>query len=77
MPVLARLKHCLIAMYFHDHNPPHFHVLGKDGREAEILIDGLEVRRNKLDRKALKEALDWAQANEAFLKETWDEFQDL
>lgn len=31
-----------IAMYFADHNPPHFHVLGRDGA-AQVAIETLEV----------------------------------
>lgn len=63
-------------MYFDDHNPPHFHVLGNDGREAEVLIEGLVVRKGQLDRKAMKEALDWAQENDSFLRRTWDDFNN-
>lgn len=74
MPVLARLQYCLIVMYFADHNPPHFHVLGNDGREAEVLLGSLEVGKGAVDRRAIKEALDWARQNESFLKETWDDF---
>ena len=74
MPVIARLQYCLIALYFDDHNPPHFHVLGNDGREAEVLIDGLVVKKGRVDRRALKEALDWAKANKDLLTETWDDF---
>jgi hypothetical protein len=76
MPVIARLRYCLIAMYFDDHNPPHFHILGNDGREALVRLGDLAVLKGNVERGALKEALDWAAANEAFLRETWDAFQD-
>lgn len=72
MPVLARLQYCLIAMYFDDHNPPHFHILGHDGREALVAIGDLAVLRGDVDRRALREALDWAKSNRGFLQETWD-----
>lgn len=62
-------------MYFDDHNPPHFHILGHDGREAEVMLDGLAVRKGEVDRRAVKEALDWAAQNKAFLLETWNDFQ--
>lgn len=61
-------------MYFRDHNPPHFHVLANDGREAQVRIDGLQLLNGEVDRRALDEAREWATRNEAFLKETWDEF---
>ena len=45
-------------MFFADHNPPHFHVLGRDG-QAQVAIETLEVigMRGKVD---LAEALAWA-----------------
>ena len=76
MPVIARLRHCLIAMYFDDHNPPHFHVLGNDGREAEVLIRGLTVRKGEVGRRAMTEALEWARTSEALLWERWNDFND-
>jgi hypothetical protein len=61
-------------MYFDDHNPPHFHILGHDGREAEVALAGLRRIKGEVDRRAMREALAWAVANAAFLKETWDDF---
>ncbi len=59
-------------MFFADHNPPHFHVLGKEGA-AQVAIATLEVMQmsGKLD---LREALDWAMANRSFLEAKWEEF---
>ena len=74
MPVIARLRLSVIAMYFDDHNPPHFHILGNDGREAEILIRDLSIRKGDVGRRALKEALDWAAESEALLWERWNDF---
>jgi sigma-B regulation protein RsbU (phosphoserine phosphatase) len=42
MPRLARFASAEIAMYFADHPPPHFHVLGRDGA-AQVDIESLEV----------------------------------
>ena len=42
MPRLARFAGCEIAMFFADHNPPHFHILGREGA-AQVRIDTLEV----------------------------------
>lgn len=74
MPILARLRYCLVLMYFEDHNPPHFHVRDRDGREAEVGLKSLEVLKGDVDRRALREALEWARENEDFLAETWDDF---
>ena len=75
MPVIARLQYCLIAMYFDDHNPPHFHIHGLDGREAEVGLRGLVVLKGEVDRRAAREALDWAKSHGALLEETWNAFQ--
>ncbi len=58
-------------MYFGDHNPPHFHVLGREGA-AQVRIDTLEVMAlsGKID---LREAIAWAQANRAILAAKWAE----
>ncbi|MBL9055005.1 MAG: DUF4160 domain-containing protein [Rhodobacteraceae bacterium] len=74
MPVIARLQYCLIAMYFEDHNPPHFHILGLDGREAEVLLRDLSILKGEVDRRAAKEALSWAAENRGFLEESWNDF---
>jgi hypothetical protein len=59
-------------MYFADHNPPHFHVLGREGA-AQVWIDTLEIINisGKLD---LHEALEWAAKNKAVLELKWQEF---
>ncbi len=59
-------------MYFGDHNPPHFHVLGREGA-AQVRIDTLEITATsgKVD---LREALDWAAKNRALLNAKWQEF---
>jgi hypothetical protein len=72
MPGLKRFSSSEIAMFFADHNPPHFHVLGKDGA-AQVRIDTLEVivSNGKID---LNEALAWAAENRPFLEEKWREY---
>lgn len=59
-------------MFFADHNPPHFHVLGRDGA-AQVRIDTLEViaMSGKVD---LREALVWAADNRTLLEAKWQEF---
>ncbi len=68
---LKRFANCEIAMFFADHDPPHFHVLGKEGA-AQIEIGTLRVLAlsGRLD---LREALDWAGKNEALLRSKWTE----
>jgi hypothetical protein len=70
MPRLIRFASTEIAMYFADHPPQHFHVLGRDGA-AQVTIDTLEVIGSS-GRIDVREALAWAEQNQAFLQETWD-----
>lgn len=71
MPRLFRFSASEIAMYFADHNPPHFHVLGREGA-AQVRIDSLEIIQmsGKVD---LQEALKWALHNRAYLEMKWEE----
>jgi hypothetical protein len=66
-----RFSNSEIAMYFADHNPPHFHVLGRDGA-AQVSIDDLEViaMSGRID---LSEALAWAAENKDLLRVKWNE----
>ena len=49
-------------MYFEDHNPPHFHVLANDGREAQVRLGSLRVLNGEVDKRALAEAREWGAA---------------
>jgi hypothetical protein len=66
-----RFSNAEIAMFFADHNPPHFHVLGRDGA-AQIAIETLEVIAMS-GRVDLREALEWAAENKTVLREKWEE----
>jgi hypothetical protein len=72
MPRLIRFSSTEIAMFFADHPPPHFHVLGREGA-AQVAIGSLEViaMSGRID---LREALEWAAANTALLEAKWAEF---
>jgi hypothetical protein len=71
MPRIMRFSNTEIAMYFADHNPPHFHVLGRDGA-AQVSIEELDVIAMS-GRVDLSEALEWARENKALLREKWNE----
>ena len=58
-------------MYFGDHSPPHFHILGREGA-AQVRIDTLEVI-NQSGRIDMRDALEWAAENRALLEAKWDE----
>jgi hypothetical protein len=69
MPRIARFASTEIAMYFADHPPPHFHVLGRDGA-AQVEIETLEVieMSGRID---LREALEWAAPRRDELRAHW------
>lgn len=71
MPRLKRFSNAEIAMFFADHNPPHFHVLGREGA-AQVAIETLEVIAIS-GRVDLREALEWAAANREALSAKWNE----
>jgi len=72
MPRLQRFSSTEIAMFFADHNPPHFQVLGREGA-AQVRIDMLEVIASS-GRIDLSEALAWAAGKRALLEEKWAEY---
>ena len=76
MPVIVRLQYCVISMFANDHNPPHFHIYGVDGRDAQVRLGALTVINGEVDRRALKEAVEWAKQNTDFLAETWNDYQN-
>lgn len=71
MPRLKRFSSTEIAMFFADHPPPHFHVLGREGA-AQVRIDTLEViaASGRID---LREALAWAADNRPLIEAKWKE----
>ncbi len=73
MPTLARLAASKVTMYAADHNPPHFHILTNDGAEAWVEIGSLAVIHGRIRAAALKEALAWAESNNAWLLTKWKE----
>lgn len=73
MPTITRLTNCAITMYAADHQPPHFHVRMKDGREALIVIETLSVLSGSIKPRELFEALVWAEANRQTLTAKWQE----
>jgi hypothetical protein len=70
LPTLATFYGIDIAMYWRDHNPPHFHARF-GGEEALIDIRALEILRGRLPRGALLLVLEWAREHKDELIEDW------
>lgn len=60
-------------MYPADHQPPHFHVRMRDGREALIVIATLLPITSSLRPRELAQALAWAEGNRELLRAKWQE----
>jgi len=69
MPVISRFYGIVIAMYFNDHNPPHFHAK-YSGHEALFYFSG-NVIEGSLPRRASKLVQDWIELHASELDENW------
>lgn len=72
MPRISEFFGIVIALYYQDHSPPHFHALYA-GHEALLRIDTLEVLAGSLPRRALALVLEWAALHRAALAEDWEQ----
>ena len=71
MPRISEFYGIIIAMYYQDHAPPHFHAVYAE-HEATISITTLEVREGSLPRRALALVLEWAATHRAELSDNWE-----
>ena len=71
MPEICRFYGIIIAMYYNEHNPPHFHAkYGEFG--AEIDIRTLQVFKGELPKRAKTLVLEWADEHRAELEHDWE-----
>ncbi|MGH2802511.1 MAG: DUF4160 domain-containing protein [Thermoleophilaceae bacterium] len=70
VPAISRFFGIVIAMYFDDHGPPHFHARHSEG-SAKVRIDTMEVIESSLGRRQLRFVLAWAELHQHELAENW------
>lgn len=70
MPAISRFFGIVIAMYFNDHNPPHFHAKYQE-HEATVSIESLTVLDGSLPARAIGLVLEWAALHQADLTANW------
>ncbi len=71
MPEISRFYGIIVAMFFDDHNPPHFHA--RYGEEkAAIEIDSLRILEGHLPPRALGLVIEWAAQHKNELSENWE-----
>jgi len=71
MPEISRFFGIIIAMYYDDHPPPHFHVR-YGGQKAIIVISTLSLLRGELAPRVFGMVMEWAALHQAELLENWD-----
>ena len=70
MPVISRFLGIIIAMYWDDHAPPHFHA---KYAEYEITVNILTgVVEGKFPKRALRHVLEWYELHKDELIKDWE-----
>jgi hypothetical protein len=70
MPEISRFFGIVIAMFFDDHPPPHFHAF-YGSEVAQISIETLELLEGRLPKRALALVLEWAATHREELRADW------
>jgi hypothetical protein len=71
MPEISRFFGIVIAMYYSDHAPPHFHVRYGE-QKAIIAIETLSPLRGELSPRVFGMVMEWASLHRAELLEDWE-----
>ena len=72
MPELSRFFGIVIAMYYDDHPPPHFHAKYGSQR-AQFLIDPPGLLRGQLSPRAIALVVEWATLHREELLQAWED----
>lgn len=70
MPEISRFLGIVIAMYYNDHVPPHFHARYGNYEVTVRIADGLV--EGEFPRRALNLVLEWYNLHKTALLEDWD-----
>ncbi len=71
MPEISRFLGIIIAMYYNEHNPPHFHARYGD-YQAEVAIETLALLAGKLPPRAMGLVMEWASRHQDELMVDWN-----
>jgi len=71
MPEVSRFYGIIIALYYNEHNPPHFHAKYGDFI-VEINIQTLQIMRGELPKRAKALVLEWADEHRNELMQDWE-----
>ncbi len=70
MPEISRFFGIIVAMFYNDHSPPHFHVRYGE-QKAIIAIESLKVIGGELKPRALALVVEWATLHQDELRQDW------
>jgi len=71
MPEISRFYGIIIAMFFNDHNPPHFHAR-YGGEKVAIEIESFRILEGYLSPRALGLVIEWAAQHRNELLQDWE-----
>lgn len=71
MPIISRFFGIIIAIYWNDHSPPHFHAK-YSGDEAIIDISTGETLKGALSKRVLSLVEEWRQLHRDELMQDWE-----
>ncbi len=71
MPEICRFYGIVIAIYFDEHNPPHFHARYGEFK-VSVKIDDFSILEGSLPPKALGLVIEWAALHKTELMENWN-----
>jgi hypothetical protein len=71
MPEISRFYGIIIAMFFDDHNPPHFHAR-YGGEKVAIEIESLRILEGSFSPRALGLVIEWAVQHRNELWQNWE-----
>jgi phosphomannomutase len=74
MPEISRFYGIIIAMFYGDHNPPHFHAR-YGGDKIAIKIADFSVLEGRLPPRALGLVMEWAALHQQELWQNWEAAQ--
>ena len=70
MPEISRFLGIVIAMFYNDHAPPHFHAKYGDYDVTVRIADG--VVEGRFPRRALNLVMEWYNIHQVELMENWN-----
>ncbi len=70
MPRISEFYGIVIAMFYNDHEPPHFHAIYGEYR-ALVAVEPARVLNGELPRRATNLVLEWARMHNTELMNNW------